>query len=73
MTDLIAEPRWPTHGPECGTELAADLTGGSPAQTPERAEGAPYAFIAKELCPNPRCPAKQQNAPGSLGGDNGGG
>jgi hypothetical protein len=75
MDDHVREDHTdsPTRCPSCGTELQSHVTGFSPAATADRTEGVSGAVVAEEFCPNPSCPTKAENAPGSLGGDNGGG
>lgn len=84
MDDVSGDQqKWPTHCPECGTELqsgqiafeASDFSGDGKMGTP----------ISQDFCPNPDCPAhdpaaaraagvaEPETLPGSLGGDNGGG
>jgi hypothetical protein len=64
---------WPTHCPSCGTELQTHVTGFSPAATADSTDGVAKAVVAEDFCPDPDCPSRAENAPGSLGGDNGGG
>ncbi len=67
------ETEWPRECPVCGTELQSHVTGVSPAATADSGEGVAGAVVAEDFCPNPDCPSKTANAPGSMGGDNGGG
>jgi hypothetical protein len=63
---------WPTHCPSCGTELQTHVTGFTPRATADSTEGVSSAVVAEDFCPNPDCPSRTENAPGSMGGDNGG-
>lgn len=63
---------WPRQCPHCGTGLQPHVTGFSPAATADATEGVLGAVVAEDFCPNPGCAAHPQNAPGSVGGDNGG-
>lgn len=69
----VDEQTWPRNCPACGTELQSHTTGVSPAATADRTQGVELAVVAEDFCPNPDCPTRQENAPGSAGGDNGGG
>jgi len=74
-TPAADETTWPRTCPHCGTELQSHTTGFTPAATAEDAntQGVSGAVVAEDFCPNPECPAREENSPGSLGGDNGGG
>lgn len=75
MSDKVTEEdrEWPTHCPSCGTELQTHVTGFTPSATADSSQGVAGAVVAEDFCPNPDCPSRSVNAPGSLGGDNGGG
>ena len=68
------ETTWPRRCPHCGSELQSHTTGFTPRATAEgqNNESVGGAVVVEDFCPNPDCPARQENAPGSLGGDNGG-
>ena len=80
MTDVEPEQEWPTHCPECGTELESAVVDFDETKA-DRPELRPGEMVAVDFCPNPDCPShagapQPQDAPsgpGSLGGDNGGG
>lgn len=74
-TPAVDERSWPRTCPHCGTELQSHTTGFTPGATAEdeTTQGVSGAVVAEDFCPNPGCPAREENAPGSLGGDNGGG
>lgn len=63
MTDDVArdEAEWPTHCPECGTELAS-ATIDLDKSNQDRAELQPGEMVAVDYCPNPDCPAKRPGA-----------
>jgi hypothetical protein len=67
------DQQWPTHCPHCGTELDTAVTGFDPNHPSDMPRGDLGAAIGVDYCPNPGCPAKNSDLPGSLGGDNGGG
>ncbi len=74
--DPVAEQDWPTHCPECGTELATATVDLDEAKA-DRPELRPGEMVAVDYCPNPDCPTHRdvvdaETGPGSLGGDNGG-
>lgn len=80
MSELEPEQEWPTHCPECGTELATATVDLDESKA-NRPELRPGEMVAVDYCPNPDCPSHQAAAtpgaapatgPGSLGGDNGG-
>ena len=50
---------WPTHCPECGTELDHAVIDLDPTTEP-RAELNPGEMVAVDYCPNPDCPAKKR-------------
>jgi hypothetical protein len=79
----VPEPEWPTHCEHCGSRLESaqvDVMPGGDEQLD--------VVVARDVCPNPECPAKvaggdaeavgghgggaTSTAPGSMGGDNGG-
>jgi hypothetical protein len=64
---------WPKQCADCGTDLEQAVTGFDPDHPSEMPRGDLGAAIGVDYCPNPDCPAKAEERPGSLGGDNGGG
>jgi hypothetical protein len=70
MTDQgpAEPPEWPTHCPECGTELAS-ATVDLDKTNRDRAELQPGEMVAVDYCPNPDCPsAKPDDARGPVPG-----
>ena len=55
-SDADAQVEWPTHCPECGTELQAEVL--ESVVTNDWNEGSPMPVLAVDVCPNPDCPAK---------------
>ena len=47
---------WPTHCPQCGTELESEVI--DSMVTNEWNEGSPVTVLAVDACPNPDCPGK---------------
>lgn len=48
---------WPTHCPECGTELSSAVIDFDEGNEP-RAELNPGEMAKVDYCPNPTCPLK---------------
>ena len=70
------QQEWPTHCQHCGTELSSAVVDLDKSNA-DRPELRPGEMVAVDYCPNPDCPSHQQDtsasAPGSMGGDSGGG
>jgi hypothetical protein len=79
MSDQTPDQDWPTHCPECGTEMASAVVDMDKSNA-DRPELRPGEMAKVDYCPNVDCPANKpegwtrggEAAPGSLGGDNGG-
>lgn len=66
MTEDLArdETHWPTHCPECGTELAS-ATIDLDRTNRDRVELQPGEMVAVDFCPNPDCPAHKPDVSGA--------
>jgi hypothetical protein len=64
VPDVPEEPDWPTHCPICGTELAPAVVDFDRTNA-NHAERRPGEMVAVDFCPNPDCPGKQPEAPGT--------
>ena len=59
----VDETRWPTHCPECGTELQHAVIDFDESND-TRAELNPGEMAAVDFCPNPDCPSHRQPVSG---------
>lgn len=57
---------WPTHCPDCGTELES-ATIDFDESNADRPELRPGEMVAVDFCPNPDCPSKKPGAGGDPG------
>jgi hypothetical protein len=66
--DGITEPvqDWPTHCPDCGTELESATIDMDESKA-DRPEMRPGEMVAVDFCPNPDCPSKKPGASGDPG------
>ena len=85
MSEQTPDQNWPSHCPECGTAMATAVLDMDKSNA-DRPELRPGEMADVDYCPNEQCPANKpegwrdaavgsapETAPGSLGGDNGGG
>ena len=66
MTENEPERDWPTHCPQCGTELES-ATIDMDESNADRPEMRPGEMVAVDFCPNPDCPSKKPGVAGVPG------
>jgi hypothetical protein len=59
MTDAPTDQQWPTHCPECGTELQS-ATIDLDKSNADRPELRPGEMVEVDFCPNPDCPSRRR-------------
>jgi len=65
--DEVDEGQWPTHCPDCGTELEPEVI--DAVVTNDWNKGSPVTILAQDVCPNPDCPGKAGDLANAVGPD----